>query len=155
MLLDMKRLSVIPCGKKKIWDVDKSHPPAPAKTVYLSSFHTLCRQYAEQFTEQWVVLSGKHGFLFPDDLVDGQYDVTFGQKSEGVISVDQLKQQVYEKKLDQYDELVILTGKKYLPYIDGAFDQTIKKSFPLAHYKGIGYIQQAIKEALQHGRALS
>ena len=150
----MKKLAVVPCGKKKIWDIVKDYPPAPAKEVYLSNFHRLCRQYGNEFTDQWVVLSGKHGFLFPNDIVAGQYDVTFGDKSKEVITIEQLKQQVKEKQLDYYDELVILTGKKYKPFIYGAFDETIKKSFPLAGYKGIGYMQQAMKQAIRDGKPL-
>lgn len=144
----MKKLCVIPCGKKKIWDVDKNYPSAPAKEVYLSTFHKLCRQYAEEFTDEWVVISGKHGFLFPDDMVDGTYNVTFGQKNAEVISIGRLEQQVKEKQLNHYDELVILTGKKYMPYINGAFAKTMKKTFPLANYTGIGYMQKALKQAV-------
>ncbi|MBM7598789.1 hypothetical protein JOC34_001146 [Virgibacillus halotolerans] len=151
----MKKLCVIPCGKKKIWDLEAHYPQAPAKEVYLSTFHKLCRQYAEQFTDQWVVLSGKHGFLFPDDMVDGPYDVTFGQRNAKVISIERLKQQVIDKQLDHYDELVILTGKKYKPYINGAFDEMMKKTFPLADYKGIGYMQKALKQAIEAKKSLS
>jgi hypothetical protein len=35
----MKRLCIIPCGAKKIWDVDPGIGPSAAKDVYLSPFH--------------------------------------------------------------------------------------------------------------------
>jgi hypothetical protein len=101
-----------------------------------------------------VVLSGKHGFLFPDDMVDGPYDVTFGQKNVEVISIETLRQQVKDKQLEQYDALVILTGKKYKPYINGAFSETMEKSFPLAGFTGIGHMQKALKQAINAGQPL-
>lgn len=45
----MKRLCIIPCGAKKIWDVDPSIGPSAAKDVYLSPFHRACGAYAQTF----------------------------------------------------------------------------------------------------------
>ncbi|WP_396120369.1 hypothetical protein [Domibacillus indicus] len=53
----------------------------------------------------------KHGFLFPEDIVESNYDVSFGSKSSDIISIDELKQQIINKKLANYEELVVLGGK--------------------------------------------
>lgn len=145
----MKQLSIIPCGKKKIWDKEPKRGATKAKQTYIGTFHTLCRNYALQFTDQWVVLSAKHGFLLPDDIVDQNYDVTFNQKDGEIITLDCLRRQVKEKKLDQYDELIILTGKKYKKVIEGSFDKDMPKKFPLETYTGMGYMQQALKQAVE------
>ncbi|MBP1948681.1 DUF6884 domain-containing protein [Virgibacillus litoralis] len=145
----MSQLSIIPCGRKKIWDKNPSIGAVPAKEAYIGTLHKLCRNYAAQFTDKWVILSAKHGFLFADDIVDGQYDVTFNQKSDQIITFDRLREQVRDKKLDMFDQLIVLTGKKYKPVINGCFDDDLSRTFPLAQYKGIGYILQALKISLE------
>lgn len=147
----MKQLSIIPCGIKKVWDKHPELGAVTAKEAYVGTFHTLCRRYAEIFTNNWVVLSAKHGFLFPDDIVDGPYDVTFNQKSDEIISTQRLQAQVKMKKLDQYDELIVLTGKKYKKVIEASFGASFPATFPLLQYKGIGYMQQGLKRAIQEG----
>ncbi|ASK63692.1 hypothetical protein CFK37_16775 [Virgibacillus phasianinus] len=152
----MRQLSIIPCGKKKIWDKQRDHGPAKASQTYIGTFHRLCRNYALQFTDQWVVLSAKHGFLLPADIVDENYDVTFKQKhnSTEIITIDRLQQQVREKQLDRYDELIILAGKKYKKVIADSFNCDMPKKFPLETFSGMGYMQQALKQAVADNRPL-
>ncbi len=137
--------------QEKIWDNYPGHGPAPAKDAYVGTLHKRCQQYAETFTDGWVVLSAKHGFLFPDDVVDGQYDVTFGQKKAEIITADRLQQQVREKGLDQYDRLIILTGKKYRPVINSCFHDSLPRVYPLQDCGGIGYMLQALKQSVETG----
>ncbi|WP_404452388.1 hypothetical protein LG329_18695 [Virgibacillus necropolis] len=146
----MRQLSIIPCGKKKIWDKEPERGATSAKHTYIGTFHTLCRNYALRFTDQWVVLSAKHGFLLPEDMVDENYDVTFNQKNNEIITIERLQEQVKVKKLDQFDELIILTGKKYKKVIEGSFDKHMTKKFPLETYSGMGYMQQALKQAVEN-----
>ncbi|WP_174613054.1 DUF6884 domain-containing protein [Virgibacillus ihumii] len=145
----MKQLSIIPCGRKKIWDRYENIGAVQASDAYIGTLHHLCRNYAEAFTDDWVVLSAKHGFLFPEDIVPGQYNVTFNQKSDEIITNHKLREQVQKKQLDQYDMLVILTGKKYKPVINSAFNKDQPRTYPLLQYSGIGYMQQALKQAVQ------
>ncbi|WP_188454637.1 DUF6884 domain-containing protein [Virgibacillus oceani] len=151
----MKQLSVIPCGIKKIWDKQPELGPVPAGEAYIGTFHRLCQNYAEMFTDQWVVLSAKHGFLFKEDIVDRNYDVTFNQKNKEIISYDHLREQVKEKGLAQFDELIVLTGKKYKIVINESFDDSMPRSFPLLQCKGIGYMQQLLKKAVEEGKPLT
>ncbi|GAB4072216.1 hypothetical protein GCM10028778_01830 [Barrientosiimonas marina] len=145
----MKELSIIPCGRKKIWDNHPEMGAVPAKNAYTGTLHKRTRQYAEMFTDQWVILSAKHGFLFADDIVDGPYDVTFNQNSDEIVSYAQLICQADEKQLKQFDRLVVLTGQKYKPVINGTFPDGMPRVFPLANYGGIGYILQALKRAVE------
>ncbi|WP_010530343.1 DUF6884 domain-containing protein [Lentibacillus jeotgali] len=145
----MTELSIIPCGRKKIWDKQPEMGAVPAKDAYIGTLHQRSRQYAEMFTDQWVILSAKHGFLLADDIVDGQYDVTFGQKSDEIITRDKLIRQVIDKQLDQFDRLVVLTGKKYKPVINGTFAEDMPRVYPLLPYGGIGYILQALKQSVE------
>lgn len=150
----MKQLSVIPCGIKKIWDKQPKLGAVPASEAYIGTFHTLCRNYAKTFTDSWIILSAKHGFLFADDIVDGPYDVTFNQKSDEIISMERLCEQVREKQLDQFDELIVLTGKKYKKVIKESFGEFFPASFPLLQCRGIGYMQQLLKRAIEEGKPI-
>lgn len=145
----MKQISIIPCGRKKIWDKQPEMGAVPASVAYIGTLHHYCRNYAEKFTNQWVILSAKHGFLLPDDIVDGNYDVTFGQKSDAIITFDRLNEQIHQKQLDQFDMLIALTGKKYKRVIDGCFND-MPRTFPLMQYGGIGYIIQALKHSVEN-----
>ncbi|RYG73981.1 hypothetical protein EU245_03700 [Lentibacillus lipolyticus] len=154
----MRELSIIPCGRKKIWDKYPEAGAVPAKDAYIGTFHKRCQQYAETFTDGWVVLSAKHGFLFPNNMVDGPYDVTFGQKNADIITADRLRQQVRAKQLDQYDRLIILTGQKYRPVLNSCIPGSMPREYPLMQFGGIGYILQALKRSVEtdtpiHGQA--
>lgn len=95
----MKRLCIIPCGAKKIWDVDPSIGPSAAKDVYLSPFHRACGAYAQTFCGLGDSFS-KTRFLKPEDIVPENYDVTFGMDHPEIMADDELKAQGERKKLD-------------------------------------------------------
>jgi hypothetical protein len=147
----MKTLCIVPCGKRKIWDKEPNVEPTRARDVYIGPFAKKCREYAENFyPSSWCILSAKHGFLTPDDLVPGPYDATFNNKSSNPISTHKLITQAQEKGLFQYDEIVVLGGKNYT--------QTVKKIFnnskiitPLANSKGLGDMMGKLNEAIWSG----
>lgn len=151
----MKRLCIIPCGAKKIWDVDPGIGPSAAKDVYLSPFHRACRAYAQTFFADWVILSAKHGFLKPEDIIPENYDVTFGMRHPEIMPDDELKAQGERKNLMDYDEIVMLGGKKYRPVLRNVFGGGQQITYPLAEYRGIGYMLQALKRAVDEDRELS
>ncbi|SES24404.1 DUF6884 domain-containing protein [Salipaludibacillus aurantiacus] len=148
----MKELCVIPCGNKKIWDSEPLRKAARAKHAYTGVFHKLCKQYAVRFFEDYVILSAKHGFLRPDDWVPGPYDVSFSMRNSEVISPSALKQQFEEKSLDTYEQLVVLTGRKYVPVMESASGNRSILHFPLLKCKGIGYMQRELKKAVEDNR---
>ena len=76
----MKRLCIIPCGKKK-FGISIQTTPMEAKDVYISPFGKACQAYATMFFENWVILSAKHGFLRPNDIVLENYDLAFDSKA--------------------------------------------------------------------------
>ncbi|MDY7221550.1 DUF6884 domain-containing protein [Halalkalibacterium halodurans] len=149
----MNTLCIIPCGNKKIWDKQEGAGPVAASEAYIGTLHRLCAMYAERFFDHWVILSAKHGFLFPDDVVDGPYDVSFSHTHSGVITLDQLTEQVHEKMLDSVPHVVLLTGKKYRPIVEACFPQATVEC-PLLSYSGIGYMQQALKRAIEQKQPL-
>lgn len=145
----MKSLCIVPCGKKKIWDKIPNAGPTMAKNVYTGPFAKKCREYAKKFhPDNWIILSAKYGFLAPDDIISGPYNVSFNDKSSIAISTEELRKQVKEKNLDKYDEFVILGGKYYIEIIRSAFSE--KEVFnPLDGCKGIGYMMAKLNELIK------
>ena len=144
----MKRLCIIPCGKKKIWDKHSDYGPMEAKDVYISPFGKACQAYATMFFENWVILSAKHGFLRPNDIVLENYDLAFDSKSDEVISIEQLQKQMVDKSLLQFDEIVLLAGKKHKKVVTKLYPEEMI-TYPLEGCKGIGYMLQRLKEAVK------
>lgn len=88
-------LIIIASGKPKIWDKLPDIGPVKASEVYTGTFHRLSRAYAEQFANEYLILSPKYGFLRPDDIVLKTYDVRFTMKGTGAdtIQLGELKEQ--------------------------------------------------------------
>jgi hypothetical protein len=118
----MKTLCIAPCGDRKIWKKNSSAGPTKAKYVYTGPYARKCIEYAEKFySSSWCILSAKHGFLFPDDIVPEPYNVTFKKKDTNPITVDELSIQAREKELDKYDKVIVLGGQDYSKVIKGVF----------------------------------
>ncbi|HHP1113800.1 DUF6884 domain-containing protein [Bacillus cereus group sp. MYBK163-2] len=147
----MKRICIIPCGKKKIWDKHSDYGPMEAKDVYISPFGKACQAYATMFFENWVILSAKHGFLRPNDIVLENYDLAFDSKSDEVINIEQLQKQMVDKSLLQFDEIVLLAGKKHKKVVTKLYPEEMI-TYPLEGCKGIGYMLQSLKEAVKEGK---
>ncbi|HHB1884333.1 TPA: DUF6884 domain-containing protein [Bacillus cereus] len=149
----MKRICIIPCGKKKIWDKHSDYGPMEAKDVYISPFGKACQAYATMFFENWVILSAKHGFLRPNDIVLENYDLAFDSKSDEVINIEQLQKQMVDKSLLQFDEIVLLAGKKHKKVVTKLYPEKMI-TYPLEGCKGIGYMLQRLKEAVKEGEEI-
>lgn len=150
----MDALCIIPCGKRKIWDNHPNLGAIMAENAYIGTFHNLCMRYAKRHFDCWVTLSAKHGFLLPTDMVPGNYDLTFHPNHRSVVSVDTLKEQLKRKGLENYQHIVVLTGKKYQPIINQAFSYANKIEFPLLGTRGIGEMQKLLKDSLDNKQIL-
>ncbi len=147
----MKSLCIVPCGKKKIWDIDPETGPTAAKDVYIGPFAKKCKEYATKFySNSWCTLSAKFGFLMPDDLVPGPYNVSFNDSKGNPVSSDTLKSQVSEEDLDSFDEFIILGGKAYVSICVALFHNE-RILTPLRGCKGIGYMMGRLHKAIEKG----
>lgn len=122
--------------KKKIWDKHSDYGPMEAKDVYISPFGKACQAYATMFFENWVILSAKHGFLRPNDIVLENYDLAFDSKSDEVINIEQLQKQMVDKSLLQFDEIVLLAGKKHKKVVTKLYPEEMI-TYPLEGVKGL------------------
>ena len=145
----MKVLCIVPCGNKKIWDKKPDAGPQKARSVYIGPFASKCREYAEKFyPSSWVIISAKYGFLFPDDIVPGPYNVSFNDKSTNPITVEEIRSQAKEKKLYDYEKIVILGSKNYVQIVKDVF-QNKEIHNPLSNCKGIGYMLSKLNDAIR------
>lgn len=141
---------IIPSGKPKIWDQSPEAKSVIADQAYTGTFHKLCKQYVESFDEPYRILSPKFGFLKKEDIVPYPYDVRFTMKgtNHDTIQLDDLKKQW--KNLNPKDEVVVLGGKKYKVLMQQLASNNHKNfHYPLVGLGGIGFMQQALKEAIR------
>jgi len=142
------KLVIIGCSKSKIWDKNPSAGPQKAGNVYVSPYFKAKRRFAESRGCDWMILSGKYGFVRPDFVIPRSYDATFNKLSTCPISVQELTRQVEEQGLGRYDEITVIGGAEYIKRIRGAFCGTRAKiEAPFAGH-GIGEQEHMINQVL-------
>jgi hypothetical protein len=105
-------LCIASCGKAKVWNRNPNTGATKAEDVYIGRYSKSCIKYAKNFyPSSWCILSAKHGFLLPDDIVPTDYNVTFNNKKTNPISIEQLKRQAEEKNLNRFKKIIIIAGK--------------------------------------------
>lgn len=146
-------LCIVPCSDWKIWDKHADMGAVRARDAYIGPLTKMAIKYAEKFHgNSWVILSAKYGFLRPDDIIPGPYNVTFKKKSTNPIKIEELIMQAHEKGLYKYDAIVVLGGKEYVEVVKKVF-QGKKIINPL---EGLVYGKKIkrLKEALLSGKPL-
>lgn len=90
-----------------------------------------------------------YGFLFPDDVVPGPYNVSFNNKKSNPISLNELKTSRSTKKLFKYNNSIVLGGKNYTRIVKAVFaDKNVYN--PLSKCKGIGFMMHELNEAIEN-----
>lgn len=96
----------------------------------------------------WVILSAKYGFIDPDYVLPGPYNVTFKRLSTVPVGVATLQEQVRAQGLDHYERVIGLGGKDYRMIVDQAFSGLPPRlDFPFAGLK-VGLAMQGAKRAI-------
>jgi len=145
-------LVIVPCGQGKIWDSEPDRGPVAARDAYTGAPFKVNRAYAERFASYWVILSAKYGFISPDYLIPGPYNVTFKKKTTNPITVDMLRQQIQAQHLDRFDALIGLGGHDYRSRVESAFaDTPVQRHYPFAGLT-LGKAMQAEKRAIAYGQ---
>lgn len=146
-------LVIIPCGSSKIWNRNPDIGPARASDAYTGTPFKLNREYAERFGDDWMILSAKYGFISPEFVIPGPYEVTFNRRSTNPISFDVLRHQVHEMEMVHFDLVVGLGGRAYREAVTAAFaDTNVRLAFPFAGLP-IGRMMQATRFTLDHNEA--
>jgi hypothetical protein len=144
-------LVIIPCGQSKVWDDQPDRGPIQARDAYTGTPFRMNRAYAEAFASRWVILSAKYGFVSPDFLIPGPYNVTFKKRTTNPVGLARLIIQVKELRLDEAAQIIGLGGKEYRGMIERAFASfDCSPVFPFSGLS-IGLAMQATKKAIQTG----
>jgi cytoplasmic iron level regulating protein YaaA (DUF328/UPF0246 family) len=144
-------LVIVPCGCAKIWDQNPNAGPTEAYHAYRGAPFKLNRAYAERFADRWVILSAKYGFVPPNFVIPGPYEVTFKKKSTNPVHLDTLVHQVEDLRLDTFRVVVGLGGKEYRWAVELAFQDTnVITVFPFAGLR-LGTSMHVIKHAIEIG----
>lgn len=145
------KLCVVPCGSLKIWDRNLNAGVVRAKDAYIGNFAKTCIEYAEKFyPDSYVILSAKYGFLFPDEIIPENYNVTFKDPKTNPVSVEELRKQAEQKGLTKYDEIVVVAGSKYVKVLEKSLSGK-RIITPLRGFGGMGPMISAMKKAIREG----
>lgn len=144
-------LVVVSCGDKKIWTKYPNVGPVPACDAYTGPYFTINKKYAEKSATRWVILSAKHGFVPPDFIIPGPYNVSFKKRGSNPVSISILRDQINAQKLESFEMLIGLGGKEYRDILEEAFALSpVKLCFP---FKGLrlGNAMHATNRAVELG----
>ena len=143
------RLVIIGCGKSKIWDKHQEAGSQKAEDVYTSSYATVKREYAQSQGCDWMILSAKYGFIRPEFVVPGPYNVTFDNPSTNPISLSELERQVEEQDLGRHDDVTVIGGRKYIERTRDAFARTsVRIDAPFEDYS-MGQQMHIMRQEMQ------
>ena len=142
-------LVIIPCGQSKGWDGQPDRGPVKARDAYTGTPFRMNRACAEAFASWWVILSAKYGFISPDSLIPGPYNVTFKKRATNPVGLTMLISQIKELRLDEAPKVIGLGGKEYRTMIERAFASI--DCFLVFPFSGlpIGLAMRATKNAIQ------
>jgi hypothetical protein len=144
----MKSLVVVPSGRRKIWDMKENARPTKAKNVYTGPPFKENREYAETFSDKWVILSPKYGFIEPDFIIPEDYNVTFKNPKTNPISLSKLKEQAKDR-FSEYPCIVALGGTTYANLVIETFKSTDRKV--ITPSTGV-MIVRAVRDALRENK---
>jgi len=145
-------LVVVPCGKRKIWSKQPNLTKVPAKDAYIGQYFRLCREYAEKFSDKWVIFSGKYGIIDPSMPIEN-YDskLTYSKVEEAFYR--KIKQQLREL-LIEHQIVISLCGKDYSKILKGVIDNhRIELYTPLSGQK-IGIRMKKLKGCIKNDKPL-
>jgi hypothetical protein len=150
----VKRLVIISCGRAKIWDKEPKAGPNKARDAYSSPYFRDNRRYAEKFGDRWLILSAKYGFIDPNFVIPGAYEVTFKKRTPRPIGDEALAEQVRVKRLaSTYDLVEVIGGSDYAERVRRAFDGTgIRVTAPIEGLS-LGKGWHEVQAQLRIGRA--
>ena len=144
----MKPLVVVPSGRRKIWEMNPNARPTLAKNVYTGPPFKVNREYAEIFSDKWVILSPKYGFIEPDFIISEDYNVAFDDPKTNPISLSTLREQVKDR-FSEYPCIVALGGSTYANLVVETFKSTDQKV--LTPSTGI-MIARAVRDAIRENK---
>jgi len=139
-----KLLIIVPCGQSKIWQKHPELKDVKASEAYISAPFKVNKGFAEKFADKWIILSAKHGFIEPNFPIPCNYNVSFNEPQTDPISLDKLRKQARDKRLQFYDHIIALGGINYIEIVKEVFSDSSKVVAPTEGLQ-IGFAMKRIK----------
>ena len=95
----------------------KNNEPMPARDLYISDWFRKASAYAEQITDEWYILSAKHGLVAPEHEIE-PYDQTLNEmhsdarKAWAGQVINEIKKYVHCG-----DQIILLAGNRYREHL--------------------------------------
>jgi hypothetical protein len=129
----------------------KGDQPAPAEFIYKSPLFSAARSYAEKRSNQWFILSAKHGLLSPNDVINpyneslmSQSDSQRKEWSEGV-------HKAFAARVPPGGRVIFLAGSTYRSDLAPRFEAEGRETAAPMSELGIGsqvaWLQRVEREA--------
>ena len=107
----VRKIALVSCVSKK------ADQPQPAKDLYTSDWFKKASQYAARISDQWYILSAKHGVVEPEKEM-APYDETLNE-----MGADQRRAwardvaRELEEVLQAGDQVILLAGQRYREHL--------------------------------------
>lgn len=145
-----RTLCVVTPSERRAWDTS-SEFPVRAGRAYTGVFSRKCQAYAERFYRgSWCILDPCHGFLWPDEVIRRPHGQCLYRPETQPMTASQLREHVRRRKLDDYDVVVALGGRRFILLVEDVF-QGKRVRAPLAGVGGIGEMMRALNDAMAEG----
>ncbi|HJX23133.1 MAG TPA: hypothetical protein VJ574_01815 [Candidatus Bathyarchaeia archaeon] len=141
---NLQILAIVPCGKEKIWDRKPKAGETEAKDAYVGASFRVNKSFAEKVADRWIILSAKYGFIDPNFVISGNYNVSFKDPSTDPVDTEILEEQLREKNLSGYDFVIALGGKDYTSIVKEVFQSVSRVVAPaegLPLGRAMGYLK--------------
>jgi hypothetical protein len=148
-----KELCLVTPSCRRAWD-NGTFKPISAGSAFTGPFSRKCQSYAEKFYPgAWCILDARSGFLFPDEVIRKQHSACLFRPWTEPMGLEDLRAQVRKRKLDQYERIIVMGGRRFIILVEDAFPGKRVKA-PLAGVGGIGEMMREMNLALGSGHRL-
>ncbi len=113
---DENVLVIIGCSKKKL------HCRVPVKSFYTGQLFKMIKNLAEKNSFRYIVISGKYGLLYPNDVIS-PYDQKLKDNKCDILRVQKLTNNKLKQLILKYDKIIVFIGKIYQKVIKPLFNE--------------------------------
>jgi hypothetical protein len=152
----MTRYAIVGCGKQKL-NLEGDKGPVAIARLYTSNYFELKREYAKECCDEYLILSAKHGLVFPDFHVEESYDQTIDDIDGGQLErwTTDVREDLWRfGELQPKDRLVLLAGQQYLEPLEPTLQELPNPiERPFDDTDGIGeQISESLSQQMQTGQ---
>jgi hypothetical protein len=139
-------LIITECSKQKLGY--NSSVKKMAKDMYRGRLFKAVRKFCERMEFDYVIISAKHGLIFPEQIIEGyEKEIQTNKDVENIRSVVEDKLKLI---LEKYDKIIVVAGEKYRRVLQGVWDDR----FISVRSKGYGDLCRIIENATERTESL-